>query len=213
MRTEAGMVRSVLSIGWTLARTRTGTTASSPLSTQISHGLSGQHRTQAHSLDIPRILTCRNGFWRTSRTYGIGLRIRSPAALANFVPLVVERKPVLVKCPLADRLNAVEPQVALVRRLEARRDVDRCWELRALRPIPGHFAVVLHEDDRAVIGAKRRPDVGRYRTLGTDQQPVRGCGAHQLTAQAIPLNLDARHLNDHSSSGAPVAHHDRRLQL
>src|SRR5215813_7326962 len=63
----------------------------------------------------------------------------SPAALANFVPLVVERKPVLVKGSLADRLDAVEPQVALVGRLEARRDADRCRELRALRPIPGYF--------------------------------------------------------------------------
>jgi len=30
----------------------------------------------ADSLDIQRILTCRYGFWRTGRTYGIDLRIR-----------------------------------------------------------------------------------------------------------------------------------------
>lgn len=41
----------------------------------ISHKLSGQHRAQAHSLDIRRILTCGYGFWRTDRTYGIDLRM------------------------------------------------------------------------------------------------------------------------------------------
>jgi hypothetical protein len=29
---------------------------------QLSHRLTGQHRTQAHSLDIWRILTCGHGF-------------------------------------------------------------------------------------------------------------------------------------------------------
>ena len=43
---------------------------------QLSHRLSGQYRTQAHSLDIWRILTCGYGFWRTDRTDGIDLRIR-----------------------------------------------------------------------------------------------------------------------------------------
>ena len=35
---------------------------------QLSHRLSGQHRTQADSLDIRRILTCGFGFWRTGWT-------------------------------------------------------------------------------------------------------------------------------------------------
>jgi hypothetical protein len=43
---------------------------------QLSHGLSGQHRTQTHSLDIRRILTCGYGRWRTRWTLSIGLRIR-----------------------------------------------------------------------------------------------------------------------------------------
>jgi hypothetical protein len=43
---------------------------------QLSHRLSGQRRTQAHNLDIRRILTCGSGLWRTDRTDGIDLRIR-----------------------------------------------------------------------------------------------------------------------------------------
>jgi hypothetical protein len=44
---------------------------------QLSHRLSGQRRTQAHNLDIRRILTCGSGLWRTDRMHGIDLRIRS----------------------------------------------------------------------------------------------------------------------------------------
>jgi hypothetical protein len=43
---------------------------------QLSHRLTGRHRTQAHSQDIRRILTCGFGFWRTGWADGIGLRIR-----------------------------------------------------------------------------------------------------------------------------------------
>src|SRR5947209_16922326 len=137
--------------------------------------------------DIGRTLTCGYRFRRTGRTRSIDLRIRSPAALANLVPLVVERK-ILVDGSLANRLNAVEPRVALIARLEARRDVDRRWELQSLRAIRCSFAVVLHEDDRAVIGAKRRPDVKCCRSVRTDEDPVRDCGSRQLRAQAVSFN-------------------------
>jgi len=41
----------------------------------VSHRLSGQHWTQAYSLDNWRILTCGSGLWRTCWTCGIDLRI------------------------------------------------------------------------------------------------------------------------------------------
>jgi len=88
----------------------------------------------------------------------------SVARLTDLVPLVVERK-ILVDDSLADRLNAVEPCVTLVTRLEERRNVGRHRELQALRCVQS--AVVLHEDDRAVISLKRRPDVNRSRALRT----------------------------------------------
>ena len=34
------------------------------LSRTVSHRMSGQHRTEADSLDTRRILTCGSGFWR-----------------------------------------------------------------------------------------------------------------------------------------------------
>ena len=62
--------------------------------------------------------------------------------------------------PVANRLNAVEPRVALVTGLKARRDVQRrVDEVQVWRGIRGVFTVELHEDDRAVIGAKRRQDI------------------------------------------------------
>jgi hypothetical protein len=103
--------------------------------------------------------------------------------------------------PLADRLNAVESCVALLARLEARRDVDRRRKLQALRQIGVYLAVVLHENDRAVIGAKRRPDVKRSRALRTGEQPVRDRASRYLSAQAIPLSC-------RSGSSGLVAHGD-----
>jgi len=85
---------------------------------------------------------------------------------------------ILVEDPLADSLNPVEPGIALVASLEARRDVKRHRELQALRRVQP--TVVLHEDDCAVIGAKRLPDVKRSRSLGTQDRPVRGGGSQQL---------------------------------
>jgi hypothetical protein len=41
---------------------------------QFSHRLTGQHRTQADSLDFRRILTCGYGFWCIGRTLSIDLR-------------------------------------------------------------------------------------------------------------------------------------------
>jgi hypothetical protein len=54
---------------------RTAVTSEADLS-QLSHRLSGQHRTEAHRLDNRRILTCGYGFWRTGWTGGIDLRIK-----------------------------------------------------------------------------------------------------------------------------------------
>jgi hypothetical protein len=75
---------------------------------------------------------------------------KKPCDLAHLVPLVIERK-VFVDDSLANRLNPVEPHVALVARLETRGDVDRQRQVKSLRHICP--AVVLHEDGRAVIGA------------------------------------------------------------
>jgi hypothetical protein len=41
---------------------------------QFSHRLTGQHRTQADSLDFRRVLTCGYEFWCTGRTLSIDLR-------------------------------------------------------------------------------------------------------------------------------------------
>jgi hypothetical protein len=41
---------------------------------RLSHRLIGQHRAQADSLSLRRILTRGYGFWRTGRTRGIDLR-------------------------------------------------------------------------------------------------------------------------------------------
>jgi hypothetical protein len=58
----------------------------------------------------------------------------------------------------------------LVAGLEARRNVGGQRELKALRKV--HAALVLHEDRRAVIGAKRHADVNRSRPLGAEEHTV-----------------------------------------
>ena len=80
-----------------------------------------------------------------------------------------------VRAPLHDGLDLVQPGVALVAGLEARRREDRTWcggvgEVDA--------AVVLDEDQRAVVGLERRRDVevhgavGRARPEGRALQDV-----------------------------------------
>ena len=69
----------------------------------------------------------RYGLWTGSST----VTQNSRATLANLIPLVVERE-VFVDDPLTDRLNPVEPRVALVTRFETRGDVERLWRVNAL---------------------------------------------------------------------------------
>ena len=92
--------------------------------------------------------------------------------------------------------------MALVTGLEAGRDVDRHGELQALRRVQP--AVVLHEDGRAVIGAKRLPDVKRSRALRAQDRPVRGRSSQQFPGQPVPLDFDAGELKDHSRAGWPA---------
>jgi hypothetical protein len=54
---------------------------------QLSHRLTGRHRTRADGPDIKWTLSCGYGFWRTDRTDGIGLRIiwfAQPRAVDRF---------------------------------------------------------------------------------------------------------------------------------
>jgi hypothetical protein len=152
----------------------------------------------AHSIDIyeRRIIVkeIAERLHTLSRAADRNAPIRhSVARLTDLVPLVVERK-ILVEDSLADRLNSVEPRITLVARLEERRNVGRHRELQAMRCV--HSAVVLHEDDRAVISLKRRvPLYGRdptERSVRTGRGHGKSRGSSSRTGEEIACQWPAQ---------------------
>ena len=105
------------------------------------------------------------------RATGQARSARGEPPLANLVPLIIDRQ-ILVDGTLAHCVDPVQPRIALVAGLEARRNVGGQRELKTLRKV--HATLVLHEDRCAVIGAKRHADVHRSRPVGAEEHTVTG---------------------------------------
>src|SRR4051794_22270680 len=129
--------------------------------------------------------------------------------LSDFGDLVGQGAALVRDDALGDRLDLVDPRVALVAGLVERRGV-RGGGARAGGEIEA--AGVRGVDQRAVVGLEQRAHVDGAEQRGVDRQPV-GAGLALLArVQPVTLDHEVLDLDDHAGADRAVGDHERLRQ-